>query len=135
MPDALIVDDDGTLDAWIDGLRSFGADFGDAVEGEWQTATERLYDRSQEFVHVLSSALKQTGFVDVFRTDTMAVGIVTYGGEALINGESVEVDYAIFEHERDGEHAFLKRAWDAVGERAFGSALTRAFDRTVRTWK
>lgn len=92
----------------------------DSTELGWERATEVFYERTQEFVHVISGRLKSTGTHRVERHGDVIEGIVEYGGIAA-DGELV--DYAIYEHARGGDHAFLDRGWESTShtfEAAFG---------------
>jgi hypothetical protein len=90
---------------------------------KWETATERFYDRSQQFVHVDSVALKSSGRFDVQRVVHRAIGELVYGG-------THGVDYAIYEFGRGGNHDAPQRAMNAtaanfvrtVGDMAMGAA-------------
>lgn len=90
---------------------------------QWETATERFYDRSQQFVHVDSVALKASGRFEVQRVVHRAIGELIYGGTR-------GVDYAIYEFGRGGAHDAPQRAMNAtaanfartVGDMAMGAA-------------
>lgn len=92
----------------------------------WRTATERFYDRSQQFVHVDSVALKSSGRFEVQRVVHRAIGELIYGG-------THGVDYAVYEFGRGGQHDALQRAMNAtaanfartVGDMAMGAAEGR----------
>lgn len=81
----------------------------DGQMSTWRTATERFYDRSQQFVHVDSVALKSSGRFEVQRVVHRAIGELVYGG-------THGVDYAIYEFARGGSHDAPQRAMNATAE-------------------
>jgi hypothetical protein len=111
------------FDRWIEGLEDL--DPGREVEAEWTRAMERFYGHSQETVHVITSALRASGRHDTARTGrTECTGTLTYGG-------TPEVDYAIYEHQRGGDHAWITEAF-RMSRRDFERALADGIDRHVR---
>jgi hypothetical protein len=113
------------FDRWIDGLEDF--DPSQEVLAEWERAMERFYGHSQETVHRISGALQESG-----RHDTQLTGRTECTGE-LVYGGTAKVDYAIYEHERDGDHAWMTRAF-AMSRRDFERALAAGVDRHVRSF-
>lgn len=73
----------------------------------WHQATEVMFDRSQQFVHVITAALKQSGRMDVRETRNTLHGEITYGGTAAC-------DYAVYEFARGGSHDALARAFEVT---------------------
>jgi hypothetical protein len=73
----------------------------------WEQATERFYDRSQQYVHVDTVALKRSGRHSTTRVVHKAIGQLVYGG-------THGVDYAVFEFARGRSHDALGRAFNAV---------------------
>lgn len=97
------VDDwQGMLDA-LDRL----ADLPRGQVDKWEQATERFYDRSQQYVHVDTVALKRSGRHDTTRVVHRVIGEVVYGGR-------FGVDYALFEFARGGQHDALGRGFSAT---------------------
>lgn len=94
---------------------------------KWDTAMERFYDRSQQFVHVDSVNLKRSG------RHTPAVRVVHRVMADLVYGGTHGVDYAIYEFGRGGVHDAPQRAMNAtaanfartVGDMAMGAAEGR----------
>lgn len=111
------------FDRWIDGLEDF--DPGPEVLAQWRDAMERFYGHSQETVHVISNALRESGTHDTQRAGRDRVeGTLTYGGTA-------EVDYAMYEHDRGGEHAWITEAFRR-SRRDFERALADGIADHVR---
>src|ERR1044071_1675079 len=90
---------------------------------KWGETTERVYDRSQQYVHVDTVALKRSGRHSTQRVVHRVIGEVVYGGR-------FGVDYALFEFGRGGQHDALGRGFNAtsatfaktIGEMAMGAA-------------
>lgn len=111
------------LDRWIDGLEDL--DPGKEVLTEWTRAMERFYGHSQETVHVISNALRASGRYDTELARRNRVeGTLTYGG-------TPECDYAIYEHERGGDHAWITEAF-RLSRRDFERALADGVQAHVR---
>lgn len=89
----------------------------------WQAAADVMFDKSQQFVHVISGDLKSA-----CDGPTMSVDRGSLVAEILY-----DTDYAIYEHARGGDHAWLDRAYEATS-RQFEQALGEAFERLVRLW-
>ncbi len=110
--------------------RSFAAGpalTGKIVEQRWQVGMDVLLARSQDVVHVISGALKGSGRSEVTRDASGQVtGIVEYGNET--------VDYAIYEHARGGEHAFLTRAYEAA-EADLSKTLPDVWNLLIASWR
>jgi len=113
------------FDQWIAGLDNF--DPGDEILDEWRLAMERFYGHTQETVHVISNDLRQSG-----RHDTTRVGASRVEGE-LTYGGTPECDYAIYEHNRGGDHAWITVAF-ARSRDDFERALLAGIESHVRTF-
>lgn len=103
-------------------------DLGVAMSGRgrlvWKQATDVMFDRSQQYAHVLTGENKASGEAEVdSEGPTTLVGRITY-----------DSDHAIYEENRGGEHAFLGRAWEAT-EATFARALPLAWKAVVESWK
>lgn len=120
------------FDRWIEGLEDL--DPGPEVLQEWAAAMERFYGHSQETVHVITSALRSTGRHDTqMDGKTRVEGTLTYGGMTVTvpgYGRSREVDYAIHEHNRGGDHAWITEAF-RLSRRDFERALADGVQRHV----
>lgn len=89
----------------------------------WEQATERFYDRTQQYVHVDTVNLKRSGRHSTTRIVHRVIGEVVYGG-------THGVDYALYEFARGGNHDALGRGFNAVratyaktiGDMAMGAA-------------
>ena len=113
------------FDRWIEGMEDL--DPSREVLLEWDRAMERFYGRSQETVHVISNELRRSGAHDTQLTErTECTGELVYGA-------TPEVDYAKFEHDRGGEHAWMTIAF-AMSRRDFERALGAGVDRHVRSF-
>lgn len=125
---------DKGLDKIIAGFEELSRGPSRAMQTEWELASERFFVTSQAHVHVLTGALKATGtYILDGDANEMSVELV-YGGPVpagmWTEGMKRVVDYAIYEHGRGGEHAWLTTAFAAV-QRDFPEGLERGF---VRTW-
>jgi|SRR5690606_35238765 len=121
------VDIIGALDGWISGMDRLGERVGEHQVAEWRYATERFYDRTQQYVHVLDGNLKTSGrcAVDPHRLDIE--GSVTYGG-------TPECDYAIYEFGRGGNHDALTRGFVANVE-TFEQAIVDGIAAEIDSWR
>jgi len=89
----------------------------------WRTATDLFFGRTQERVHVVTGALKESGASDVLVDGETVVGLVEYGGGL--------VDYALIEQRRGPEHDYLNPAFvESVGD--FEKAMGDTFERVMR---
>lgn len=87
------------FDHWIEGLDRF--DPSDEILDQWQEATQRFYGHSQEEVHVITNALRSSGRYSTNKHGHDRVeGVLEYGN-------TPECDYAEYEQERGGSHAFI----------------------------
>lgn len=78
-------------------------------EALWRRATEVMYSRSQQFVHIDSADLKRSGRTETSKTSWAKVtGVVVYGEPGT------GVDYAIYEFARAGSHDAIGRAFDVT---------------------
>ena len=112
------------IDGWIDGLNRLGDRVGDKQVDAWQQATERMYDRTQQFVHILSGDLIASGRHSLERGRRDITGMVTYGGTKAC-------DYAIFEFARGGSHDALNLGFVAnipVFEQAIVDGIAAEID-------
>jgi len=111
-------------DEWIRGMRAIGMTFPAELAQEWQLAADLMYDRSQQYVHVITGQLKGSGVPPRMSMER---------GNVVAEVEYT-APYAAFEERRGGTHSFLQRAYtDVEGE--FTRALGRGFDRVVRRWR
>lgn len=114
------------LDDWITGLERLGDRVGRHQRGEWETATEMFYGRTQGYVHVLSGAMKQSGRYDTEAGRRSVEGWVTYGGTKAC-------DYAVYEIARGGSHDALTLGYVA-NIATFEQALVDGIAGEVREW-
>lgn len=121
------------IDRWADGFDDMKRGIVDHLLTQWQTASDVMFEYSQEMAHILSAAMKASATGAVVSVHDGAVEAeITYGPWVDAQGNSVE-PYALYEHNRGGQHAFLTRAFVAA-ERDFADALPRAFQRYVQTF-
>jgi hypothetical protein len=113
---------DGQFDRWVEGLADMDSVEPEAVE-IWEQATEYFYGRTQEAVHILTGDLKASGEYEIEPNGTTVEGVVSYGNE--------DVDYAIYELRRGGDHDFLNGAF-ADTEDHFKEEFLRAIAAQVR---
>lgn len=100
----------------------------DVLRPEWEQANEIFFDRTQQYVHVITGDLKSSGRQRVVIEGGRLVGYVQYGDGT--------VDYAQAELDRGGDHDFLGRGWEATQvyiSALFGKMWIRAFDSQLRT--
>jgi hypothetical protein len=120
------------FDEWIEGLENLDAS--DEVLREWDRATERFYGHSQETVHVITNALRTTGRYHTERDGhNRVLGDVIYGGQTVsVPGYKRDrvVDYAIYEHQRGHDHAWLTVAF-AQSRDDYERALLDGIDAAV----
>jgi len=114
------------LQPWIDGLDKFGVPTPE-MERRWRQATDVFFDRTQQYVHVVSAELKASGRMDTFSDQRNIVGQVSYGGTAAC-------DYAVYEFARGGDHDALTRGF-AAAERVFRSSLAAMLSEEAGSWR
>lgn len=113
------------FDRWIEGMEDL--DPSREVLAEWDQAMELFYGHSQETVHRISGALQESG-----RHDTGLTGRTECTGD-LVYGGTPECDYAVYEHRRGGDHAWLTLAF-AMSRRDFEKALADGLDKHIRSF-
>jgi len=114
------------LDKWIDGFGRLGEPHEPGVV-RWRQATEVMFDRSQQAVHVITAALKASGRYDAHKTVGEIVGEVTYGGTA-------DCDYAVYEFRRGGSHDALRRGF-VEARQTFVDTLNEIVEEEVSSWR
>jgi hypothetical protein len=114
----------GAFDAWIDGLGAIEREMVIAAATPWKAAADVFFDRTQQFVHVLTGDLKASGQRAEIKHDFAAlVAEVVY-----------DSDHAIYELRRGGTHDFYGRALESTND-LFERALGQGFERMVATWR
>lgn len=97
---------------------------------EWLQATEIMFDRTQQLVHIISGDLLDSGRVSITDRDKLSIeSTITYGGTMGTEGP---VDYATYEIARGGNHDFLTDGYQqsqAKLQRAAGQILENRFRR------
>lgn len=121
------------IDRWAQGFEHMDRDLVEHVLVEWQTASDVMYEYTQEFAHVLTGAMKadSDGAVVSVRHGSVEAEI-TYGPWRDETGAPTK-PYALYEIGRGGDHDFMTRGFVAA-ERDFGDALPRAFHRYVESF-
>lgn len=115
------------IDGWIDGLDRLSRGVGEHQVAEWRYATERFYDHTQRFAHVLSGDMKASGRFALDPRGQQIEGSVTYGG-------TPDCDYAVYEMlGRGGEHNALQRGYLANID-AFEQALVDGIAAEIDGW-
>src|SRR5690606_11811589 len=109
---------------WVAGFSMMSSEIREQRD-VFEAAVERFYDNAQDRVHVMSGDLKDSGEVWTEIEGGEFRGHVGFGGG--------DVDYAIHEHRRGGNHALLKNGWLAT-EREFGDVLPEMWKRVLRSW-
>jgi hypothetical protein len=114
------------LDEWIDELANFEVRDPAALDA-WRHGVERFYDATQRHVHVLDGPLKASGRYDTQRLGRDQLeGAITYGG-------TPDVDYAVYEFARGGNHDALQRGYEDSYE-ALRRAVLEAVDAEIDSW-
>lgn len=110
----------GSWDQWMRATRSPSKDGGALVE--WADVVERMFDASQETVHVITGRLRQSGSVSITEdSHHRFVGVIEYAAP-----------YAAAEALRGGTHDYMQRAYEATAQEftpAVGRALSRMVER------
>lgn len=89
------------IDSWIAGAARFGGEYGQTVQPEFDKVTKRLYDLTQDRVHVISGELKASGEM-ISSAERSGLGI-----ESLEGGVRYTSEHGFWEMHRGGEHDFL----------------------------
>jgi hypothetical protein len=110
---------------WSLGARTLPGGFLGVNRPYWELANEAFYDKTQEYVHVITGRLKASGVEEVHLEGARVVATVTYGGP--------EVPYAQYEIDRGGDHDFLGRAWEA-SQGMFEAIFGQTWNRAVTAW-
>lgn len=109
--------------AWERGFGSVGPALRSEGRRRWQAVTDVMFDRSQQYAHVLSGDNKASGSASTTATSDELVGTIEY-----------DSDHAIFEENRGGEHAFIGRAWEAT-EADFRRTMPETWEAVVKSWR
>ena len=109
---------------WIRGFDRLPVEIMREVAEPWKQAADVMFDRSQQYAHVLTGENKASGVPPEITFEALQV-------VATIEYTS---DHAIYEERRGGSHAFLTRAFVAT-ERLFESAMPEAWERLVASWR
>ena len=115
------------IDGWIDGLDRLVRGVGEHQVDEWRYATERFFDRTQQYTHIITGDLKASGRYGVDRARHEITGHVTYGG-------TPQCDYAIYEFMRGGEHDALNSGYVANID-VFEQALVDGIAAEIDSWR
>lgn len=107
---------------WEAGMGNLGREVSDRGRTVWNAATDVMFDRSQQYAHVLSGDNKASGSAETVVEGTDLIGRITY-----------DSDHAIYEEARGGEHAYIGRAWEAT-ETMFRESLPKAWEEVVKSW-
>ena len=110
------------LARWIVGFDTLPAQILIAAQAQWDEATERFYQRTQQYAHILTGANISSGEFEVHTDGMTVVGTVSYG------------EHAIFEELRGGDHALITRGWEATSD-VFAEALPAAFAAVAASWR
>lgn len=124
MPGEAHIEISPQFDRWIRGFGDLPVELEEEVRRPWQQAADVMFDRSQQFVHVLSGRLKASG-----KEAEVSIG----QGDVTATIE-YDAPYAIYEQARGGAHAFLSRAFESTSD-LFEEALPQAWERLVATWR
>lgn len=113
---------DGAFQHWIDSLRNAEAIVESVAEPMLAKEMGRFFNATQDAVHVITGELKASGRV----ASDMKGGV--FEGRVLY-----DADYASYEHDRGGSHAFLDRGWEMT-EADFSAAVDYANDAIGRAF-
>lgn len=108
---------------WERGFGSVGPSLRTEGRRRWQAVTDVMFDRSQQYAHVLSGDNKASGSASTTASADELVGTIEY-----------DSDHAIYEEARGGEHAFIGRAWEAT-EADFRRAMPETWEAVVKSWR
>lgn len=111
------------LGRWISGTRRFEQDMHDEVRRQFAAANDVFYDKTQQYVHVETGNLKSSGKREYEEERGEVTALLVY-----------DTDYAIYEENRGGSHAYMSRGWQAA-ESTFERAMPEAFERVVGKWR
>ena len=112
------------FEKWIVGMDRLPIELEGVVERPWRAAADVMFDRSQQYVHVITGELKSSG---------KAAAVKVGPGEVTAEIE-YDAPYAIYEEQRGGSHAYLTRAFQSTSD-LFEHALPKAWEELVATWR
>jgi hypothetical protein len=118
------------LDIWQAGFTLLPEELVLAAAAQWEIATDLFFDNTQQVVHVITGDLKASGRSSVSVDGQTVVGEIVYGD---VDGLHGFVDYAQFEEDRGGDHAYLARGWEA-SQSKFEAAMGLAWSSVVAGW-
>ena len=95
--------------------------------GKLEKLLSATFAATQAATHIITTSLKQSGKTDSDWDGANWEGHITYGGEST--GPISDVDYAIYEMARGGDHDFLRPAYEA--EPAFEAIMLEYFPDEV----
>jgi hypothetical protein len=123
MGKAITVKMNGSLDRWIKGFATVDAGLQIEVLHAWKTATDLFFDRTQEYAHVLTGEMKQSGSAEVEANPRQVVGRVQY-----------DSPHALYEEARGGSHALITRGWEAAAG-TYQRALPDSWEALRASWR
>lgn len=112
---------DQTYRDWISGLKDMDSLDGEAI-AIWEQATENFFGRTQEYAHILTGAMKESGRYQ------MQVGGLRIDGEVIYG--NAEAFYTVYELARGGDHDFFELAMNDV-ESHFQEQFERALKAQI----
>ena len=131
MSGEMLIDADG-LDAWIAGFTELSRGPSQEMRDEWDAETEQFFADSQALVHVHTGLLKGgSNGLENARYEAPPPSFVIDAVEFSFMIE-YPAPYAIFEHGRGGDHAWLTLAFARTD---YPAALERGWVRTVARWR
>lgn len=110
--------------AWQEGFAHLPQNMGLEGATVWELASEVFFDRTQEFVHVVTGRLKRSG---------RRLPVEVSGGQ-LTSGVEYTAPYAEIEFGRGGDHDAIQRAWVASQE-LFDAAFPLMWEKVVSSWR
>lgn len=116
------------IDGWIRGAGRFGGAYGQTLQPEFDRITGRLYEMTQQRVHVISGELKASGTVVPTIAQRSSLGI-----ESLDGGVVYTSEHGFWEMNRGGEHDFITEPLNEVVPEYLG-AMDLSFKATLSGW-
>lgn len=121
------------VDRWVHGMEKLTvAALPASAVHEFKLGVEVFFAATQQYAHVLSGDMVDTGEYEVEKEHDAVVGTLSYGGKRGPSGRMV--DYVKYELRRKGSHDFYGRGLRKARERleeATGNMIEKAFQEAM----